>query len=446
MENKPPSRNISPTFKISTLGCKVNQSESDMLNKELQAINWIPADQSEAAEMVIINTCTVTQKAAMQSRQAVRKAIRANPDARIIVTGCYAQTEPNSLANIKGVQYVVGNADKHRIGELIDADHAQSADKTVTICNDVCQSQLLKPATPPFAGSRTRPVFKIQDGCNAVCSYCIVPRARGPSRSLPPDDVLEGVQALSEADCPEIVLSGIHLGQYGRDLTPKTSLSELLAGIERTTAIRRVRLSSIEPLEVTDDLIEQVAKSSRFCRHFHIPLQSGDDRILKKMKRPYRADDFKQLVDNIHHRIPDAAIGVDILVGFPGETDAAFNITHELIRDLPVSYLHVFPFSARPGTTAAEFGGRIPPDVIKTRCKQMRQLGNVKRQNFNARFIGQSLEVVVESTRHAATGFYKGLSSNYIVVLIDANDAQIKQRLSVAITGQVDDALMGAIE
>ena len=434
------------TFKINTLGCKVNQSESDEIAKELQANAWKPATNGEPSEMVVINTCTVTQKAAMQSRQAVRQAIRNNPNARIVVTGCYAQTEPNALAKIGGVRYVIGNADKHRLVELITANLAQTADGAITICNAVGQSQLRKPAPETIAGSRTRPVLKIQDGCNAACTYCIVPLARGPSRSLPPNDVIAGVRAVSEAGFYEIVLSGIHLGHYGRDLSPRTSLVELLSRIEQSTVLPRMRLSSLEPLEITDELIERMTESPRLCHHFHIPLQSGDDRILKKMRRPYTSDEFKQLVFRIHDRIPDAAIGVDILVGFPGETDTAFNNTYECIRSLPVTYLHVFPFSARPGTPAASYARKVPSDVIKTRCEQMRRLGNAKRMNFNQRFIGRKIPILVESNRHAATGFLKGISSNYLTVLIDSNDSLNNQIISVRITEQVENNLLGIIE
>ncbi|MBW2438799.1 MAG: tRNA (N(6)-L-threonylcarbamoyladenosine(37)-C(2))-methylthiotransferase MtaB [Desulfobacterales bacterium] len=435
-----------PTFKICTLGCKVNQSESDTIAKQLQASDWIPADINESSQMVVINTCTVTQKAAMQSRQAVRQAIRANPDARIIVTGCYAQTEPNALEKISGIQYIVGNADKHRIVEFSGAALDQRADKTIIICNEITTSPVFKLAPAAIAVTRTRPIFKIQDGCNAACTYCIVPRARGPSRSLPPDDVIDGIRALSDAGYIEIVLSGIHLGHYGQDLKPETNLSDLLKRIEHASAIPRLRLSSIEPLEMTDELIEQMAESSRLCRHFHIPLQSGDNGILKKMRRPYTADDFKQLIQKIHKRIPDAAIGADILVGFPGENDAAFNTTFECIRSLPVTYLHVFPFSARPGTPAASYTDALSAQVIKERCEKMRRLGNSKRLKFLQGFIGQQLEILVESTRHAATGYLKGLSSNYVTVLIDDNRSLANQLLSVKIADRVDDALLGIIE
>ena len=439
------AKNKMPTFKISTLGCKVNQSESDMIANQLQASDWQLSDIDKSAQMVVINTCTVTQKAAMQSRQAVRQAIRANPDARIIVTGCYAQTEPHALEKINGVACIVGNADKHRIVELSGPATVRQAAKTITICNELRSLPLLKHAPDAMVGSRTRPVFKIQDGCNAACTYCIVPRARGPSRSLSPNDVIDGIQAFSEAGYVEIMLSGIHLGHYGIDLRPKTNLNDMLVRIERETAIPRVRLSSIEPLEIADELIEQMAESSRLCRHFHIPLQSGDNAILKRMRRPYSADDFKQLIDKIHKRIPNAAIGADILLGFPGENDAAFSRTYECIRNLPITYLHVFPFSARPGTPAASYSNQIPAQVIKERCEKMRRLGHAKRLAFARCFLGQQLEVVVESTRHAATGFLKGLSSNYMTVLIDDNRSLSNQILPVKISEQIDDALLGII-
>ena len=416
-----------------------------MIANQLQASDWRLSAKDDSAEMVVINTCTVTQKAAMQSRQAVRRAIRANPNARIVVTGCYAQTEPHALEEINGVQYIVGNADKHRIFELGGAAPVKQADKTVTICNELRPLPLLKPAPGAFAGNRTRPVFKIQDGCDAACTYCIVPRARGPSRSSPPDDVIDGIRALSDAGYVEIVLSGIHLGHYGRDLRPKTSLIDLLVRIEQETAIPRVRLSSIEPLEITDALIKQMAESSRLCRHFHIPMQSGDNGILKKMRRPYTADNFKQLIHKIHKCIPDAAIGADILVGFPGENEAAFNRTYECIHTLPITYLHVFPFSARSGTPAASYNNKISAQVIKERCDKMRHLGHAKRLKFARRFIGQQVEVLVESTRHATTGFLKGLSSNYMTILIDDNRSLSNQVLTVKISEQVDDALLGII-
>jgi threonylcarbamoyladenosine tRNA methylthiotransferase MtaB len=434
-----------PKFRINTLGCKVNQSESEAIAGQLTSTDWLPAGNGDAAEITIINTCTVTQKAAMQSRQAVRRAIRDNPNSRIVVTGCYAQIEPAVLEKISGVHYIIGNADKHRIGEILAAHRHSAGDPAIAICNDIRLSDHLKPSHHLVSSSRSRPFLKIQDGCDAFCTYCIVPFARGPSRSLPVTDVLDSVKALSAAGYQEIVLSGIHLGRYGCDLIPASSLGELLDHIERADQIQRVRLSSIEPLELTDELIQRVALSTRFCRHFHIPLQSGDDRILQKMKRPYTTEEFRQRVTDIRKQIPDAAIGVDTLIGFPGETDEAFRNTYELIQELPVTYLHVFPFSARPGTPAARYPNPVAPDVIKARCEQMRRLGQAKRSEFFQNFIGKTLEILVESTRDAATGRLKGISSNYIPVLTDADEDQIHKLISVQLTDPIDDALMGTI-
>ena len=381
----------------------------------------------------------------MQSRQAVRRAIRTNPNSRIVVTGCYAQTDPKTLEKIGGINYIVGNADKHRIYELVASDRNTAAGQAISICRDVRKPQPLKSTLKNVSSTRTRPFLKIQDGCNAFCTYCIVPHARGSSRSLPLEDVLQSVKAFADAGYQEIVLTGIHLGQYGRDLTPRTHLGDLLDGIERLNLMLRVRLSSIEPLELTDDLINRVAHSTWLCRHFHIPLQSGDERILSKMKRPYTAEDFRQLVEKIRNRIPDAAIGADVLIGFPGETDEAFTSTYDLIRELPITYLHVFPFSARPGTPAANYQDKVAAATIKKRCDQMRSLGIAKRTIFYQDFIGTELEILVESTRHAATGLLKGVTSNYIPVLVDADDAHINKLLSVRITDQIDNALKGTI-
>jgi threonylcarbamoyladenosine tRNA methylthiotransferase MtaB len=436
--------NKTPTFKISTLGCKVNQSESEAIARQMEIYDWSPAGHNGASEITIINTCTVTQKASMQSRQAVRRAIRANPGSRIVVTGCYAQTEPKAFEKINGVDYIIGNADKHRIGEILAAGRNSADGHTVTIHNDIRLSDPLKPSQTAVSSSRTRPFLKIQDGCDAFCTYCIVPHARGPSRSLPVANVLKSIKALSNAGYQEIVLTGIHLGRYGCDLIPATRLRELLDDVDRSKLIQRVRLSSIEPLELADDLIQRVADSPRFCRHFHIPLQSGDDSILKKMKRPYTVDAFRQRVAKVRDQIPDAAIGVDILIGFPGETDAAFRNTYDFINELPITYLHVFPFSARPGTPAARYPGKVPPDVIKERCEKMRRLGQTKRQHFYRNFLGKAVEILVESTRHGATGLLKGISSNYMPVLIDADDDQINKLVTVKLTDQINNALLGS--
>jgi threonylcarbamoyladenosine tRNA methylthiotransferase MtaB len=434
-----------PKFKITTLGCKVNQCESDAIAKQLKSCDWLLALENEPSEICIINTCTVTQKASMQSRQAVRQAIRLNPSARIVVTGCYAQTEPEAIEKIEGVHDTIGNADKHLICEMIRRNTNTSRGQPLSICSDIQAEQDFDSSPDSVVDGRTRPFFKIQDGCNAFCTYCIVPYARGPSRSMPAEKILAGIQALSNNGYREIVLTGIHLGHYGNDLIPKTCLGELLNRIEGLNLIPRVRLSSIEPLELTDAIINRVAGSKNFCRHFHIPLQSGDDPILQKMSRPYTAKDFRQLVTKIHDRLPEAAIGVDTLIGFPGETDAAFENTYALIKALPVSYLHVFPFSTRPGTPAADYPDKISPEVVKQRCERIRMLGDSKKVDFYTQFIGQKLDVLVETTRHRPTGLLKGLTSNYIPILIDASDDYKNKLVAVRTQNLSGNHLVGTI-
>ncbi|MBW2409293.1 MAG: tRNA (N(6)-L-threonylcarbamoyladenosine(37)-C(2))-methylthiotransferase MtaB, partial [Deltaproteobacteria bacterium] len=422
-----------------------NQYEADAIAKQFKSADWSRALKNEPSEICIINTCTVTQKASMQSRQAVRRAIRANPTARIVVTGCYAQTEPDAVEKIKGVHYIVGNAGKNAICDMIRTDKNPAPAHPLTICRDIQPALDIEPGPDVISGNRTRPFFKIQDGCDAFCTYCIIPYARGPSRSKPLESVLAGIQGLASSGYQEIVLTGIHLGNYGSDLVPKTCLGELIERIDDLNLIPRVRLSSIEPLELTDEIIRRVTESNILCRHFHIPLQSGDDHILRKMGRPYRAEDFRQLITKIHDRLPDAAIGVDTLIGFPGETDSAFENTYALIEALPVAYLHVFPFSPRPGTPAADYPDKVSPRVIKRRCQRMRALGSAKRNDFYGRFVGQELEILIETTRHRPTGLLKGLSSNYIPILVDADDAQKNTLVVVNTQKRIDDGLLGSI-
>ena len=292
---------------------------------------------------------------------------------------------------------------------------------------------------------RTRPFLKIQDGCDAFCTYCIVPYARGRSRSLPLVNVLQSIQQLAQAGYREVVLTGIHLGAYGHDLSPASRLSKLMERIEETQPLDRVRISSIEPFELTGKIIQQVAESDIFCQHFHIPLQSGDDGILKKMGRPYSPQTFYELINNIHRQMPDAAIGVDTLIGFPGESEAAFNNTYDLIAGLPVSYLHVFPFSARPGTVADKLPNKLNPAVIKDRCERMRKLGNQLREKFYGKFIRQNLPILIETKRERSTGLLKGISSNYLPILIDADDECKNKLIEVKIEKLEGNQLFGVL-
>lgn len=395
-------------FIITTLGCKVNRCESDAIAEALKASGWCAAQAEDSADLCIVNTCTVTQKASMQSRQAVRQIIRAHPHARVIVTGCYADIQGDEIKKIEGVADLVPHRDKLNIPEILNTGKIKAE-------ISVFDFQL--------SPSRTRPFLKIQDGCNAFCTYCIVPYARGRSQSMPVDDVVENIRKLKAAGYREVVLTGIHIGCYGLDLFPAVSLSELLLRIHESKPIERLRLSSIEPHELSDEIIQLVARSEHLCRHFHIPLQSGDDGILKRMHRPCTGQFFKELVIKIRKDIPDAAIGADILIGFPGESKAAFENTYRLIEELPVTYLHVFPFSPRKGTPAETYPDRVPLKVIKQRCEEMRELGIRKKNEFYKKLIGKPVEILIESKRDRFSGLLKGLTSNYVPVLTEGDDS-----------------------
>jgi len=430
-------------YSIITLGCKVNHCESESIIQLLKESGWTSVPLEEDARFCIINTCAVTQKAAMQSRQAVRHAIRSNPRARIIVTGCYAQTEPDDIKNIKGVHYIIGHAGKHKIPEIITSTEEKDFVFPVTIYNDINNEKTFK-QMPVALGERTRPFLKIQDGCNAFCTYCIVPYARGRSRSMPLKSILENIIRIQKSGYREVVLSGIHLGRYGLDLSPQINLAAVIKRINESRAIERVRLSSIEPLELTEAIIKTVAESDIFCRHFHIPLQSGDNLILKKMRRPYSRSMFRQLLYRIHELIPDAAIGVDTIIGFPGETEEAFENTYNLIEELPATYLHVFPFSSRKGTPASNFPDKVPSKIIKERCKTMRNLGNIKKKEFYKKNIGKKVEVLIEGKRDKATGFLKGMTSNYLPIFLSGNDDLKNKIVSVKIEKiNKDNSLLG---
>ena len=429
-----------PKFSITTLGCKVNQFESEALAQKLSDDGqWVMLRDKEIADLCIINTCTVTQKASMQSRQAIRQAVRSHPKALIIATGCYAQTEPDEIKKIKGVHHVIGHFDKHKIPDMI------LAGKENILPSPVLKNKLHHFNSMPSAvlGYRTRPFLKIQVGCNAFCTYCIVPYARGPGRSLPPEQVLDNINKIHQAGYHEVVLTGINLGNYGIDLGKRESgLFDLLKRIRKSCTIDRVRLSSIEPRELTEDIIKCVAKSGsgpgKICHHFHIPLQSGDDFILKRMHRPYSRSFFIDLVEKIHMRLPDAAIGVDTLIGFPGESDRAFENTYSLIEQLPVSYLHVFPFSPRRGTPAYAYPERVDSLVIKKRCQKMRTLGKHKRSVFYNKFKGKILEILIEGKQKKSTNLLKGITSNYIPVLVKGADS-LKNTMANVTINEVND-------
>jgi threonylcarbamoyladenosine tRNA methylthiotransferase MtaB len=408
---------------ITTLGCKVNQCESAGIAEAMVArgMTLVPFDAE--ADCYIVNTCTVTGKTDSQSRQLIRRAIRRNPAAVVLVTGCYAQRAPEEIARIPGVRIVAGNAEKANLPDLLQ-NMATCPGPQVRVGDIRCEQGFARLGTTVFP-EHTRAFLKIQDGCDAFCTYCIVPYARGGSRSLPPAEVTQRIVSLAGEGYREVVLTGIHLGAYGRDLAPPGDLTTLLGQIVATRPVERLRLSSIEPREVTDELLSLMGAPGILCRHLHIPLQSGDDGILAAMHRNYDTAFFRRLIDKIRTVVPGLAIGVDVLTGFPGETEEAHESTLRLIEELPVAYLHVFPYSRRPGTLAADLPCQIPEEDKKRRALSLRKLGTTKRRLFAEQFLGIPLAVLIEERSDDTTGLPVGFSDNYIPVSVrgeaDAN-------------------------
>jgi threonylcarbamoyladenosine tRNA methylthiotransferase MtaB len=396
---------------LATLGCKVNQCESAGIAEELalRGVTVVPFE--DEADVYIINTCTVTQRTDYQSRQLISRAARRNPEAVIIVTGCYAQRAPGEIASLSGVRLVVGNAEKKLIPELVrDA----SVKKQQILVAPVRDEKTISPLGGSVFPEHTRAFLKIQDGCDAFCSYCVIPYTRGKSRSLPLAQTLERMAALTVNGYREIVLTGIHLGLWGRDLTPASDLASLLRMVEEKRLAERLRISSIEPLEINNDIISLIKKSHSACPHLHISLQSGSNRILGLMRRNYSAEFFRDLTWKIAGTIKDVAIGIDVITGFPGETDVDFAETLDFISALPVAYLHVFPFSSRPGTPAAGMQEQVPEAKKKERARLLREAGAEKRRRFAGRFIGKSLKVLIEGRIDKISGLPMGFSENYI--------------------------------
>lgn len=447
-------------FKVSmvTLGCKVNQYESAVISAALEDNGYsvIPFLHREA-DAYIINTCTVTNQTDLQCRQMIRRAVRSNSEAVVIVTGCYAQVSPDQAALIPGVSLVVGNMEKNRIPDILakllsktrplnDTSGDRTGIPEIIVGSFQHAGPLSSDNLSQFLG-HTRAFLKIQDGCNAFCSYCIVPHARGPSRSLPYREALKGIQNLCQYGYKEIVLTGIHLGAYGVDLNPSISLIDLLKPLEDKYPDTRIRLSSIEPLEIDNLMIDFLAHSKMVCPHIHIPLQSGDDNILSSMGRHYNSNLFRILLEKIFFAVPDAAIGLDILVGFPGENEMAFNQTLDLIEQFPVAYLHVFPYSRRPGTPAASFPDQVSDQEKKRRTFILRALGRQKRQAFAERFIGETLSVLIEGKKDRQSGFHKGFSENYIPVFLkDGSDSLTNRTIPVKALEAQEGRIIGCIE
>ena len=419
------------SFKIITLGCKVNQYESAYLEEALIREGYVRVGGDENADIAVINTCIVTQRAAYQSRQAVRKAIRENPSGCTAAVGCYAQVFPDELRSIKGLGLVVGNTLKGQL-PLFLKEGLDSKDACCR-CEDFPARMPFEPLPIRGFSDRTRAFLKIQDGCRSFCSYCIVPYARGPLRSLGPEDVISMLRSFSEEGYREVVLTGIHLGKYGNDLKSPMTLNALLGRIGYAHLPLRIRLSSLYPDEIDRDLIDLVSSEQWLCPHFHISLQSGDDGVLKAMNRKYGASVFRDIVSTLHRKLPFGAIGVDLIAGFPGETREAFLNTYKLIERLPVSYLHVFPFSRRKGTPAADFPDQVDPRVARERAQALRKLGQKKRENFYRSCLGSTFMVLSEGWESEEKGLVRGWSDNYLPITLHSEYLSKNELLPVKV-------------
>ena len=399
---------------VQNFGCRATQADGAALETLLAAKGLEAATERAGADLVILNTCTVTASADEDARHAIRRVHRENPKARILVTGCYAQRAPQELAQFPGVEWVVGNSHKTQIAELVTVEQparggALPYHGNIHVGDVSTQRDFLSAPVEDAAGDRTRPNLKIQDGCGNRCSFCVIPFVRGPSRSAPADSVVKQVRGLAER-YREIVLSGINLGRWGREPGSAMRLADLLRRLLAETAAARLRLSSIEPMDWSDGLLELMAESPRIAKHVHAPLQSGADRILRRMHRKYRPRHYADRILKARASMPDAAIGADVMAGFPGETDADFEESRRFIEALPFTYLHVFTYSERPGTAAASDADSVPFPVRKERNRVLRELAAGKNRAFRESMVGKTVSAV---TLHEAGA---ALTENYLKV------------------------------
>jgi threonylcarbamoyladenosine tRNA methylthiotransferase MtaB len=432
-----------------TLGCKLNSYETESLRGVFHRHHYDIVDADQPADYYVINTCAVTGHAESDARQFIRTVTKRNPTAQVIVTGCYAQRDAQTLAAMPEVALVVGNAEKTQLFHLFEETlHAPGGGKKVVTshlfkgqptekfsfgeCGDIA-------TVSPF----TRATIKVQDGCNDFCTFCIIPHLRGRSVSRPIAAILEHAHALAAAGYKEIDLTGVHTGAYGEDLDPPTTLLEMLEHLVLVDGIERIRLNSIEPATVSDALLDFIAASPKICQHLHICLQHGDDDMLRRMRRHYDVASYERLISQVMARMPECGLGSDMLVGFPGETEAHFERTLRVVERLPFSYLHVFSYSARPGTPAAKYPDQVHPAAKKARSQRLRALGRAKKVAFARRFLGRELAILLEGKRGHTPQALSGLTENYLRVHVEAPEALVNQLIPIRLVAIAGDVVLG---
>ena len=432
------------TVALATLGCRLNQVESQEIGALLEGRGFRVVEPGAPAQVYVINTCTVTGRADFSDRQLIRRIARENPEAYLVVTGCYAQTDPEAAAAIAGVDLVVGNQEKYRLPELLGS-LTKRARPAVAVGEIGAAREV---PIVPFArmAGRSRAFVKIQDGCQHRCAFCIVPAARGRSRSQEPKVVLDQVRALAAAGHLDVTLTGVDIGHYGWDLYPRTTLAALLRELAEVEGLRWLRLSSVLPSYFTPELVDAVTTLPVMAPHLHLPLQSGSDRVLRLMRRPYHTGMYRALVDRLAAAIPGLGLGADVIVGHPGETAEDFDATMRFVEALPFSSLHVFSYSDRKGTEAARRPDHVAGPVIRERSRRLRRLGAEKSLAFRRGLVGGRREAVVLDARDRRTGLLAGLTDNYVEVLFDGPDTLGRRVVPLTITEARADRTHGRLE
>ncbi|RKL68666.1 tRNA (N(6)-L-threonylcarbamoyladenosine(37)-C(2))-methylthiotransferase MtaB [Salipaludibacillus neizhouensis] len=419
-----------PTVAFHTLGCKVNHYETESIWQLFQNAGYEKEEYTHISDVYVINTCTVTNTGDKKSRQVIRRAIRKNPNAVVCVTGCYAQTSPAEVMAIPGVDIVVGTQDRHKLIDYIE--QYKNEREPINGVGNIMKARVYEELDVPSFTDRTRASLKIQEGCNNFCTFCIIPWARGLMRSRKPEDVLQQAEQLVEAGYKEIVLTGIHTGGYGEDMK-NYSLSNLLADLEKITGLKRIRISSIEASQITDAVIDVIDKSKKIVRHLHVPLQSGSDTVLKRMRRKYEISFYRERVDLLKKALPGLAVTSDVIVGFPGETEEEFQETYDFIREIGYSELHVFPYSMRTGTPAARMENQVEDSIKHKRVQQLIELSNQQAKEYASLHEGEVLEMIPEEEDKENPEYLIGYTDNYMKVKVPLGKDMIGKIVKVKI-------------